>query len=324
MFFEAKGINKSYGGRSVLQDISLGVRPAEIISLIGPSGVGKTTLLKIIAGLEQPDGGTLAYASPPSREHPVILVFQDYLLFPALTVFENVAFGLKVRKLKKREVRRRVLDMLSFFHMEEHARKHPAQLSAGQRQRVAIARAMVVQPAMLLLDEPFANLDRNLKLETAQFIRETQKSFGVTTISVTHDQEEAFVMSDRVGLMLDGRLVQYDTAEAIYENPVSLEAARFTGQMNRIGPQQLDGVQVDGAYDPSLPLHVRPEHLTLKISTKGCATVRGVTFAGHYARFSLQFGRASLVAFGRPNGIRPGDRVDLRVRQHMQNRSVEP
>lgn len=322
MFFEARGISKAYHGTPTLRDVSFRVDAGEIVSIIGPSGVGKTTLLKIIAGLESPDAGELRYGTPPSRQHPVILVFQDYLLFPALTVFDNIAFGLKARKLGRTAVREKVLEMLHFFEMKEYARHYPAQLSAGQRQRVAIARAMVVQPELLLLDEPFANLDRNLKLTTAEFIRDTQKSFGVTTISVTHDQEEAFVMSDRVGLMLDGRLVQYDRPRALYESPVSLEAAGFTGHMNCIEGGLLQKVRVNGSFNPERPVHFRPEHLTPMASDTGAATVASIHFAGHYARYILLLDSTQLVAFGLYNGLRPGDRVDLHISQHMQLRSV--
>lgn len=212
--------------------------------------------------------------------------------------------------------------MLGFFGMDAYADHYPAQLSAGQRQRVAIARAMVVKPELLLLDEPFANLDKNLKLTTAEFIRETQKTFGVTTISVTHDQEEAFVMSDRVGLMLDGRLVQFDTPQALYDTPVSLDAARFTGHLNRIEASQLHMVSVMQDHDPQSPLHFRPEHVSPVSSATGAAAVSSVNFAGHYARYVLTLGSTQLLAFGQYNGIRPGDRVDLYISQHMQQRSI--
>ncbi len=317
MFFQVKDLVKSYGGKTVLDRVGFEVDRGEIVSIIGPSGVGKTTLLNIIAGLDQPDSGRLHFSEPPDKEHPVIMVFQDYVLFPNLTVFENVAFGLKVRKMPAAEVRQRVMDILSYFQLEEKCGLYPNQLSAGQRQRVAIARAMVVNPAMLLLDEPFANLDRNLKMQTAEFIRDTQKEFGVTTISVTHDLEEAFVMSDRVGLILNGRLVQYDRASEVYGNPTSMEAARFLGPMNVVPPHMREfmdmeaGVAEDFKVDEEM--HVRPEALRMVREEGAPGLVAEMAFAGHYTKYRVLLGDTAFVIFDRRTGIRVGDRVRLKI-----------
>lgn len=320
-------------GPSVLEalhDVSFSVQAGEIVSFIGPSGAGKTTLLKCIAGLETPDSGSIQFATPPSKAHPVILVFQDFLLFPHLTIFENVAFGLKARRLPKAAVKEKTHEMLGYFGIANKHASYPAHLSAGQKQRVAIARAMVVEPALLLLDEPFANLDRNLKLQTAQFIRATQKRFGVTTISVTHDLEEAFAMSDRLGLMLDGKLVQYGPAQELYHSPASAQAAAFMGPVNEIPlalAKQLGWV--DSASFPNIsnnisaeilpvgppplqpPLLIRPEAMHIQKHSDGPGVVDAVVFAGHYWKLQVSaFGQA-LSVYSLTNGINPGDRVRI-------------
>ena len=177
MHISLQGVYRQYGDEPVLTNVTFEVAPGECVSLIGPSGAGKTTLLKLIAGLELPDQGRLLLDPLPSKVLPVILVFQDYILFPHQTVFANVAFGLRARRLPKAEVSERVHEYLEYVGLGDRAGAYPNQLSAGQQQRVAIARAMVVNPGVLLLDEPFANLDRNLKMETAQFIRDTGRRF---------------------------------------------------------------------------------------------------------------------------------------------------
>lgn len=321
MLFHAESLNKTYGEKRILKDVDFAMDKGDIVSIIGPSGVGKTTLLKIIAGLESPDSGTLHFGTPPSVEHPVILVFQNYVLFPNLTVFENVAFGLRVRKVNKREICRRVMEMLEYFHMQDKANAYPNELSAGQSQRVAIARAMVVSPAMLLLDEPFANLDRNLKLETAEFVRETQKEFGVSTIAVTHDLEEAFVMSDTIGLILDGELVQYAPACDVYTAPVSVDAARFLGPINAL-PESLASRL--GITSQNGAAHIRPEALRITKDPAGTGTVTSATFAGHYIRYKVQEEGAVLTVFGMDASITAGDTVALSLNAPPKPHRMKP
>ncbi|MCG8453198.1 MAG: ABC transporter ATP-binding protein [Spirochaetales bacterium] len=239
-------VKKNYGGKPVLKELSLEIEDGEFISLIGPSGVGKTTLLRILANIETPDSGEVHFSRTPGKEDPVIMVFQDFALFPHMTVAENVGYGLKMRGVRRKDRQERVEKMLDWFGIADKAPSYPARLSAGQRQRAAIARALVVEPMVLLLDEPFANLDKNLKGETARFIRQTQRSFGITTVMVTHDQEEAFAVSDRIGVLISGELRQYSSPEELLKSPADGETERFLG-MQEFG---------DSGGSPSSPIQL--------------------------------------------------------------------
>ena len=314
-------IHKHFKGTTVLKDISFEVGSEELVSIIGPSGVGKTTLLKIIAQLERPTSGEVVLPQAPSRKHPVILVFQDYVLFPGMNVRENIGFGLKSRRIKKSEIRDRVEQMLEFFRLKEQSEQYPARLSAGQKQRVAIARAMIVNPAVLLLDEPFANLDRNLKMETARFIRKTQKAFGIPTISVTHDLEEAFAMSDRIGILLGGRLEQFDTPRAIYFQPDSYDVARFLGPVNVIPRHlyHLFGINGDrGHLDRIL---ARPENLNLESCKNGAGRIQEVTFAGHYIAYTVSLQDMTFTVYSHHACFSPGQAVALTIKSFEEEAS---
>ena len=304
MRLSISNLNKSYKGTPVLRDVSFDVGHGELVSIIGPSGVGKTTLLHLIAGLEHPDSGTVTTDQPITKEAPAILVFQDYVLFPNMTVFENVAFGLRARRLPRAETRERVMAMLGYFHLEDRARAYPAQLSGGQRQRVALARAMVVEPALLLLDEPFANLDRNLKMETALFIRATQREFSTTTISVTHDLEEALAMSDRIGIMLGGRLRQFASPRDVYLRPADEDTARFLGPVNRVdaGTASALGLPAEAAL-------LRPEALCLAADEEGPGHIENVHFAGHYISYRVRLRENLLTVYSLAPVGEEGQRV---------------
>jgi putative spermidine/putrescine transport system ATP-binding protein len=317
MDIELRHISKRFKTQTVLENITCDVKSRELVSIVGPSGAGKTTLLNIIAGLEPPDKGEVIFSKPVNKHHPVIIVFQDYVLFPAMTVRDNIGFGLKARHLKKQQIIEQVDRMLDYFQLTSQADQYPAQLSAGQKQRVAIARAMIVNPAVLLLDEPFANLDRNLKMETARFIRATQKEFGIPTISVTHDLEEAFAMSDRIGVLLDGRLQQFATPRQVYFNSATPAVARFLGPVNEIPPALFPLFQVDEAVSGPLngtPLPARPENLVITADPDGSGRITEKTFAGHYTVYEVAVGPVACTIYSQNDRFDKNQRVSLRYR----------
>ncbi len=231
------GLGKSFFGRPVLQDFNLDIKATEFITLLGPSGCGKTTLLRIIAGFEKPDTGTILLdgknlVSLPAEKRKVNTVFQSYALFPHLTVFNNVAFGLKIKKIKGRALQTRVMQALEQVKMQDLAARYPHQLSGGQQQRVAMARAIVNRPRILLLDEPLSALDARLRRDMQIELKKLQRELGIAFIFVTHDQEEALSMSDRILVMQEGRIAQIGTPRQIYEEPENLYVARFIGDIN--------------------------------------------------------------------------------------------
>ncbi|MFB6073252.1 MAG: ABC transporter ATP-binding protein [Halobacterium sp.] len=258
---ELDGVTKAYGTETAVEDLSLSVRDGELLTLLGPSGCGKTTTLRMLAGLERPTDGTISLsgdrvAGPETFEDPesrgVGIVFQDFALFPHLSVRENVAFGLADWDDDAAE--RRVDDLLDLVDMPEMGDRSPDQLSGGQQQRVALARSLAPEPDILLLDEPFSNLDVRLRVEMREEVRRILKEAGVTAVSVTHDQEEALSISDRVAVLNDGRLEQVGEPEAVFEHPESRFVASFLGQAGflsgRVGEDTVD--TCIGSYDRTL------------------------------------------------------------------------
>ena len=234
---EIRNLTKTYGGIAVVDDVSFDVAPGEFLTLLGPSGCGKTTTLRCIAGFNKPDGGAIRIDGndvsevPPYRRH-LGMVFQSYALFPHLTVYENIAFGLHIRSVSRAETMERVskaLDMVQLSGMEERL---PKQLSGGQQQRVALARALIYEPRVLLLDEPLSNLDAKLRVQMRNEIRILQQTLGVTAVYVTHDQEEALSISDRIAVMNRGKLEQLSAPWDIYNRPQTLFTASFVGAAN--------------------------------------------------------------------------------------------
>ena len=232
-------LGKSYGDAVVVSDVSLTIRQGEFVSLLGPSGCGKTTILRMVAGLVAPDQGRILIgdedvtALPPNKRG-LGLVFQSYALFPHLTVFENVAFGLRRRRIAGAELDKRVREALAMVRLDAFGARYPRQLSGGQQQRVAIARALAPHPRVLLFDEPLSNLDAQLRDEMQIELKRLQRSLGITTLFVTHDQGEALSMSDRVGVMAKGVMQQFATPEDIYHRPATGFVAGFIGKPNRL------------------------------------------------------------------------------------------
>ena len=299
-----RGLTKSFAGTPALEDVSLMVEPGELVSLLGPSGCGKSTTLRLIAGLEAPDDGSIridgvdvASQSVPDRN--VGLVFQRYALFQHMTVSANVGFGLKVRGVDRAEAGRRVEEILAVVGLEDLASRFPHQLSGGQMQRVALARTLVTRPRVLMLDEPFAALDAELRARMRVFLRELQQRLGLTTLFVTHDQAEAMELSDRIAVMQAGGLLQLDTPEAIYNRPGSPDVARMFGAPNlleaRATPDgqlihQPFGLQFAAGHavpaGATVPVMLRPEALRL-LAADGPAVVSGLLYLGKSVLYTV-------------------------------------
>jgi sulfate transport system ATP-binding protein len=286
-------VSKTFGRFTALRDVSLTVRSGELLALLGPSGSGKTTLLRIIAGLEQPDAGSgpirlgdADVAGRPVGDRRVGFVFQHYALFRHLTVFENVAFGLRVRPRPSRPGRAviadRVTELLRLVQLESLAGRYPHQLSGGQRQRVALARALAIAPRVLLLDEPFGALDARVRQQLRQWLRGLHDELNVTTVLVTHDQDEALEVADRVVVMHDGGIEQVGTPDEVFHDPRTEFVMEFLGSVNR-----LDGLDTQGPA----PVYVRPHAVDLHVAATRPgsipAVVRRVHSAGPLVRVEL-------------------------------------
>ena len=239
-------IVKKYGENVIIPDLNLDVREGEFFTLLGPSGCGKTTLLRMVAGFNSIEGGTIAFNGrvindiAPNKRN-IGMVFQNYAVFPHMTVRENVAFGLENRHLPKNEIKRRVDEILETVKITQYADRLPERLSGGQQQRVALARAIVIKPDVLLMDEPLSNLDAKLRIEMRNAIRQIQNSVGITTIYVTHDQEEAMAVSDRIAVMSGGVIQHVSTPKSIYQRPANQFVANFIGRSNTLSARYAQG-----------------------------------------------------------------------------------
>jgi iron(III) transport system ATP-binding protein len=306
-----EGIAKKFGAFVALHDITLSIDPAEFVCFLGPSGCGKTTLLRIIAGLERQNAGVVRMAGrdvsglPPALRNYGI-VFQSYALFPNLSVARNVGYGLENRRATREEIGRRVDELLALVSLAHHKHKYPAQLSGGEQQRVALARALAPSPALLLLDEPLSALDARVRQSLRHEIRALQRRLGVTTIMVTHDQEEALAMADRIVVMNHGVVEQVGPPVEVYTRPASPFVARFVGQMNFIAGtagERSGWVRVGGtelycragapvAAGTPVTLAIRPEEILVGPGASGAQNrlvtrIRGVQFLGAFTRLSL-------------------------------------
>ncbi len=259
-----QGLNKELGGRPIVTDLDLAVARGELVCLLGPSGCGKTTTLRMVAGFLAPDRGAIVVDGkdvtglPPERR-PSAMVFQSYALWPHMTVFKNVAFPLRLKGVGKAQIAERVEAALELVNLTHHMGSRPGRISGGEQQRVALARALVQEPALLLLDEPLSNLDARLRVKVREEIREIQQRLGITTLLVTHDQDEALSVSDRIAVMNDGRIEQVSAPTQLYAEPETEFVATFVGSLNRVS-----GTFSDGGFVPGPEVTaVRPEDISL-------------------------------------------------------------
>jgi iron(III) transport system ATP-binding protein len=350
-FLSLQNISKRYGATRAVADVSLEVESGEFFGLLGPSGCGKTTTLRMVAGLETPDTGKILLKGQditrlPADRRGFGMVFQSYALFPHLNVFENVAFGLRARRLRQEEVANRVREALSMVSLSGYERRRVDELSGGQQQRVAIARAIAIEPALLLFDEPLSNLDVALREETRTELRELVKRLKLTALYVTHDQEEAFALCDRISVMSDGRILQTGTPLVLYQQPEEIRVARFLGRNNLIEAVRLSASHsessifrtLDGNHTlrvathvaANLPLNksctlaIRPEHVRLSRAVESTenapsgamtenslsATISFVGFSGATTTIRLDAGGLALEALVlQPDGFKPGASV---------------
>src|SRR5579872_1708805 len=282
-----RDLNRAFGATRALDGLSIEMAPGELVALLGPSGCGKTTALRIVAGFETADTGSVLVdgkdiSSVPAAKRDMGMVFQSYSLFPNMNALDNVAFGLRMRKIATAERRKHASELLDMVGLPPQAKQYPHQLSGGQQQRVALARALAIEPRVLLLDEPLSALDAKVRLQLREQIRTLQQRLGTTTLFVTHDQEEALSMADRVGVMNKGRLEQIAAPDELYDHPATAFVAEFVGTMNRI-PGRLEGADQVSVLDVVVPVHgstgagltgdvdvlVRPEGLHIAVQEGG-------------------------------------------------------
>jgi putative spermidine/putrescine transport system ATP-binding protein len=326
-------LTKFFGTVHALDGLSLDIAPGEFVALLGPSGCGKTTALRIVAGFERADVGSVTVngkdVSPvPAAKRDMGMVFQSYSLFPNMSALDNVGFGLRMRKLRSGERKRRANELLDMVGLTEHARHYPHQLSGGQQQRVALARALAIEPQVLLLDEPLSALDAKVRLQLREQIRSLQQRLGTTTMFVTHDQEEALSMADRVGVMKDGKFDQIAAPNQLYAKPTTAFVAEFVGTMNRI-PGEFQGhdqVRALGAVVPvqedtppglsgDVDVLVRPEGLRIAAQAGGNGIVTDRTFLGSVTRISVRLSGDVTVKVDKPSteagDMPPGESVEI-------------
>ena len=324
-----KNLEKSFGKGKVLENIDFEVDDGKVVSLLGPSGCGKTTTLKVIAGLLQPDEGAIFIGDQnitklPSEKRGTVIVFQDHLLFPHLNVEQNIGFGLKMAKHPKKEIKEKVEEMLDLVKLKGTNRKYPHELSGGQQQRIALARALAVSPKVLLLDEPFSNLDPKLRQEIRELTFEIQRNLGMTTILVTHDKEEALMSSDKIAFMQDGKIKQFGTPEELYQRPNSIEVAHFLGEKNFIpgriqnGRFQSDIVSIQSARSDAnhARLMIKPEDIGIfPVGTKDLeGTIQSRKYAGERVYYTVGVMGIELKIISQSASFYSiGDRVSLEV-----------
>ena len=326
MSLKIESLHKQFAGLAALDNIELQVGAVEFVCLLGPSGCGKTTLLRIIAGLLSADSGRILLgeqdlATRPARERGFGIVFQSYSLFPHMTVAQNVGYGLTIRRTPAAEAQQRVAQLLQTVKLAGFEQRYPAQLSGGQQQRVAIARALAVNPALLLLDEPLSALDARVRADLRLELREVQRQLRIPTLMVTHDQEEAMSMADRIVCMNQGRIEQVGSPQELYLRPRTRFVANFMGHSNLMSRAQVQAhwpqllVHAPTAPDgDGMALCVRPERLQLKAQAGAAGRVDQVTFLGSIQRIAVNWmGQDLLAETSSASPFAPGDAVQVEV-----------
>jgi len=322
MGLELKGLKKILGGRVIIDNLDLSVNQGEMISLLGPSGCGKTTTLRMIAGFLTVDAGKITVAGedvtalgPDKR--PSAMVFQNYALWPHMTVAKNVAYPLKIKGLGKKETTQKVEAALSLVNLMHHKDSRPGQISGGEQQRVALARALIQEPNVLLLDEPLSNLDAKLREKVREDIRQLQRRLGITTVIVTHDQEEALSISDRVAVMNNGRIEQFSTPHELYNAPATEYVATFIGSLNRF-----EGDLVNGVIQPGIHVTgIRPEDLTLNsqpVEGSYPGVVELIIPRGHFHEVVVKRDDATLRIFASENIPAVGANVHVGIKKSLR------
>jgi putative spermidine/putrescine transport system ATP-binding protein len=328
---ELNELTRVYGSVKALDGLTLHIEPGELVALLGPSGCGKTTALRILAGLDEATSGTVSVggqdvSNVSANKRDMGMVFQAYSLFPHLTVLDNVAFGLKMRGKPKSQRTSRAADMLDLVGLSAHKHKYASELSGGQQQRVALARALAIQPRVLLLDEPLSALDAKVRSQLRDEIRRVQLEVGTTTLFVTHDQEEALAVADRVGVMSQGKLEQLAAPADLYANPATPFVAEFVGLNNKV-PAEVSGGQAHllGTSVPALEgsvagqglAMVRPESVTITADVAGTATISSVAFLGPISRVYAALEDGSVIsaqmASSQAKAFSPGDPVTVGI-----------
>ncbi|MCT7661480.1 ABC transporter ATP-binding protein [Mycobacterium deserti] len=325
-------LTRVYGNVKALDGLTLHIEPGELVALLGPSGCGKTTALRILAGLDEATSGTVSVGGRdvgrvPANKRDMGMVFQAYSLFPHLTVLDNVSFGLKLRGKAKRDRLSRAADLLDLVGLSEHTHKYASELSGGQQQRVALARALAIQPRVLLLDEPLSALDAKVRAQLRDEIRRVQLDVGTTTLFVTHDQEEALAIADRVGVMNRGRLEQLAAPADLYAHPATPFVAEFVGLNNKVPTEVSDGrAWLLGTSVPTLAgsvtaggglAMVRPESVVVSADPSGASTVSSVAFLGPISRVYATLPDGTVIsaqlASSAARVLTPGDRVTVGI-----------
>ena len=336
-FLQVQSVSKQFGSTTVVSDLNLSIRRNEFFALLGSSGCGKSTLLRIMAGLETPTQGRIVLdgqdiTDMPAHERPVNMMFQSYALFPHMNVTANIAYGLKREGRPKAEINERVAEVLELVQMHSHARHMPAQLSGGQQQRVALARSLVKQPKLLLLDEPMSALDKQIRQKTQFELGNILYKVGVTCVMVTHDQDEAMTMADRLAVMSEGRIVQIGSPEQVYETPATQFAAEFIGSTNVFagvladrrgqmvcadleGPLDLGEAGQDAQIGQAVRVSVRPERIRMQLASPqtkpppanaALGTVAEIGYMGSYTLFYVTLASSRTLMVNVPREVMMG------------------